>query len=103
MKHFCDDWIQEWCENNGWTDWFLERRDYWAFPPHGVMPLPIPKQTLMEIKSAKGFSPEEKIWLSVSIAISVFGALFSYAFHCPMPLVFAFAFTAIIVANFETD
>jgi len=103
MKHFCDDWIQEWCDNNGWTDWFLECRDYWAFPPHSVMPLPIPKETLMEIKAEKGFSPEEKIWLSISVAISITGGVFSYFLNCPMPVVLAFAFTAIIIANFELD
>ena len=103
MKHFCDDWIQEWCDNNNWSDWFLECRDYWAFPPNSVMPLPIPKETLMEIKANKGFSPEEKLWVSFTLILALMGGVFSYLINCPMPLVFAFVFTAIVVANLELD
>lgn len=103
MKHFCDDWIKEWCQDNGWTDLFVERFDYWAFPPHAVMPLPIPKETLIQIKAEKGFSQEERMWLGWAIAISISGMISSYLLNCPMPLVFAFAFTSIIVGNFELD
>jgi hypothetical protein len=103
MKHFCDDWIQEWCDHNGWSDWFLECRDYWAYPPHAVMPLPIPKEILMEIKASKGLSFQEKLWFSVMLSIAILGLLSSYFTHSPMPLVFAFAFTAIIVANLELE
>jgi hypothetical protein len=103
MKHFCDDWIQEWCENNGWSDWFLEHRNYWAFPPHGVLPLPIPKESLMELKARKGYSLQEKIWLGTIIIVTLMGILSSYFTNSPMPLVFAFAITAIIVADLELD
>ena len=103
MKHFRDDWIQEWCELNGWSDWFLDCRDYWAFPPHAVMPLPIPKEQLMEIKANKGFSPQEKFWVSLTITVSLLGGIFSYLLNCPMPLVFAFAFAAVIIAHLEID
>ena len=103
MKHFCDDWIQEWCEDNGWTDWFLECRDYWAFPPRGVMPLPIPKETLMQIKAKKGLSSQERLWVSISIVVAMTGGLLSFVLRCPMPFVFAFAFTAMVVANLDMD
>jgi hypothetical protein len=103
MKHFCDDWIKEWCQDNGWTDLFIERLDYWAFPPHSVMPLPIPKETLIQIKAEKGFTRDERIWLGWAIAISISGMISSYLLNCPMPLVFAFAFTSVIVGNFELD
>lgn len=103
MKHFADEWIREWCQDNGWTDLFIECRDYWAFPPHGVIPIPIPKETLIQIKAEKGFSPEEKLWLGSSIVISMIAIIFTYLFNCPMPLVFAFAFTAIVVGNFELE
>ncbi len=103
MKHFCDDWIQEWCENNGWSDWFLECTDYWAFPPHAVMPLPIPKETLIEIKADKGLSPQERFWVLITISVSLFGGIFSYLTNCPMPLVLAFAFTAFVVGNMEVE
>lgn len=103
IKHFCDDWIKEWCQDNGWTDLFMERYDYWAFPPGGVMPLPIPKETLLEIKAEKGFSSQEKLWLTITSSVSILAAILSYLLSCPMPLVFAFAFTAIIIANFDLD
>ena len=103
MKHFCDDWIQEWCDDNNWSDWFLECRDYWAFPPHSVMPLPIPKETLMEIKANKGFSPQERLWVCVALMITLIGSIFSYLINSPMPFVFAFVFTAVVVANLELE
>ena len=54
IKHFCDDWVREWCDANGWTDLFMERSNhYWAFPPGAVMPEPIPSKTLRLIKSQK--------------------------------------------------
>ena len=57
MKHYSDQWVEEWCQENGWTELFLERQDhYWAFPPGAVIPEPIPHQTLKIIKSKKGWS-----------------------------------------------
>ncbi len=103
VKHFCDDWIQEWCQDNGWTDLFIERRDYWAFPPGGVMPLPIPRETLLRIKAEKGFCFEEKLWLTITSIVTVVAITLSYLLMCPIPLVFAFAFTAITVASFEVE
>lgn len=103
MKHFSEDWIKEWCHNNGWTDLFLESRAYWAFPPHGVMPLPIPREVLISIKAEKGFSIEEKIWLFITIIVSSISGLLSYFVASPMPLVFAFSFCAIVFANFDSD
>ena len=103
VKHFCDDWIQEWCQDNGWTDLFIERRDYWAFPPGGVMPLPIPRETLLRIKAEKGFCVEEKLWLTIAGVVTIAAIILSYLLICPIPLVFAFAFTAITVASFEVE
>lgn len=101
IKHFCDEWIKEWCDENGWTDLFLERYDYWAFPPGGVMPLPIPKEILLEIKERKGLSDQERLWLTIMIIVSLTAGVFSYVLNSPMPIVFAFAFTAMIVGKFE--
>jgi hypothetical protein len=103
IKHFCDDWITEWCQENGWTDLFMERYEYWAFPPGGVMPLPIPKETLLQIKAEKGFSQQEKLWLTIVTIVSLFAAMLSFTLNSPMPLVFAFAFVAIIVAHFDLE
>ena len=104
MKHFCDDWIQEWCEDNGWTDLVKERsNNYWAFPPGAVMPEPIPSEVLRFIKATKGFCTEEKIWLMWAFALSAAAVVFSYIFKSPMPIVFAFAFDAVTAAKLEVE
>ena len=104
MKHYCDEWIKEWCHENGWTDLFVERNDnYWAFPPGAVMPEPIPPKVLRFIKAEKGLTFEER-WLSISAVIGTIVAIVStYLLKCPMPLVFAFAFDAVTVAQLEIE
>ena len=104
MKHYRDEWIQEWCEKNGWTDVFMERYDnYWAFPPGAVMPEPIPTKIMRTIKADKGLCFEEKLWLALAAIITSISIASSYFFKCPMPLVFAFAFTAITTARLEVE
>lgn len=104
MNHYCYNWIEDWCHENGWTDLFLrERREYWAFPPNAVMPLPIPTQVLQSIKSQRGFSPDERKWGIVATIASVVAAGLSGVLQSPMPLVAAFAFCAIIVARMEVE
>ena len=104
MKHYSDKWIKEWCEENGWTDLFMERKNnYWAFPPGAVMPEPIPPKTLRVIKAEKGLCPEEKLWLTLAGVMAFIGIIFSYFLKCPIPLVFAFAFDAITVARLEVE
>lgn len=104
MKHYRYEWIQEWCVENGWTDLFCERTDhYWAFPPGAVMPEPIPLKVLRLIKAQKGLCPEER-FLLVGVAIASVSALVgTYFWHCPMPLVVAFAFCAIATALLEDE
>ena len=104
IKHFCDDWVKEWCDDNGWTDLFMERyNNYWAFPPGAVMPEPIPPKTLRLIKSQKGLCPEERVWLTSAIAISLISMIFGCFLANPTPLVFAFAFGAITAAKLEVE
>ena len=104
MQHFHDEWIQEWCDRNGWTDLFMERYNhYWAFPPNCVMPEPIPQKVMRLIKSEKGLSSNEQKWLGYAIIASVFAMLVSYFLMTPMPLMFAFAFDAIVVARMDCE
>ncbi|WP_107670925.1 hypothetical protein [Cyanothece sp. BG0011] len=104
MKHFRDEWVQEWCEANGWTDLFRERYNhYWAFPPGAVMPEPIPSEVLRLIKATKGFCAEEKTWLMSAILISIISVALSYLLKNPMPIVFAFAFAAVTSAKLEVE
>ncbi len=104
MKHFCDDWIREWCDDNGWTDLFIESyNNYWAFPPGAVIPEPIPEDALRVIKMTKGLCNEEKAWLMWAIMLSIVGVVSSYLLKSPMPIVFAFAFDAITAAQLEVE
>ncbi|NES84916.1 MAG: hypothetical protein F6K10_27840 [Moorea sp. SIO2B7] len=104
MKHYCDEWLKEWCQENGWTDLFIEEyNNYWAFPPGGVMPEPIPPKTLRLIKLEKGLCPEERSWLISAVIMSIIAIILSYVLKSPMPLVLAFAFDAITVAKLEVE
>jgi hypothetical protein len=104
MKHLSDQWIRDWCSENGWTDPVMEPiNQYWAFPPGGVMPEPIPADTLRLIKSQYGMTKEEKLWMGTAIAVAVLMAWLSYVLKCPMPLIAGFAYTACVVAGLEVD
>ena len=103
MKHYCEKWLNEWCVQNGWTDLYIERYHYWAFPPGAVMPEPIPPQALRSLKAEKGLSGEEKLWSVSAVIVTLIAAVLSYFLKCPMPLVFAFAFGAITVGRLEVE
>jgi hypothetical protein len=104
MNHYCYNWVEEWCQENGWTELFMPKRDdYWAFPPNAVMPLPIPAPVLRQIKADRGLSRDEQFWGAVAGAVAVLSAGLSYMAHSPMPFVAAFAFCALVVANMEVD
>ena len=104
MKHYCDAWINEWCEENGWTDLFIERyNNYWAFPPGAVIPEPIPPKILRLIKSEKGLCYEERLWLIAAAIVTLTAVILTYFLKSPMPLVFAFAFDAITAAKLEVE
>jgi hypothetical protein len=104
MRHYCDEWIQEWCDGNGWTEPMLVSANfYWAFPPNGVMPEPIPVEILRLIKSEKGFTDDEKKCLGSAVLVSFICAVISIFWRCPLPLVVAFAFSAISVARLDVE
>jgi hypothetical protein len=103
MKHYCDEWIKDWCQENGWTDLVVEHRNYWAFPPGAVIPEPIPPQVLRLIKAKKGLSKAEQWWSISGVIVSLIAAILSYFLKSPMPLVFAFAFGALTVALLEVE
>ncbi len=103
MQHFAAQWIDEWCQQSGWTDWFVECSQYWAFPPNSVMPLPIPKQVLQAIKAEKGLCYEEKIWVFSALLSGVLAVIFTCLMVSPMPLVAAFTYCAITFARMEDE
>lgn len=104
MQHFHDEWIQEWCDRNGWTDLFRERcNHYWAFPPNCVMPEPIPQKVMRLIKSEKGLSHCEQKWLAFAAMVTVVALLTSCWWMSPMPMMLAFGFDAITFASMECE
>jgi hypothetical protein len=104
MKHFHDEWIQQWCDDNGWTDLFQERYNhYWAFPPGAVMPEPIPQKVMRAIKVQKGFTTNEQWWLIAVALISASAIISSFFLVSPMPVILAFAFDAITFARLEWE
>ncbi len=103
MQRYSKELVKTWCQEHGWTDLFIERHAYWAFPPGAVMPLPIPRQALKKLAANSGWSLLEKIWYGAAIALALLAIPWTYLSHCPMPLIFAFAFGAIAVALMEED
>lgn len=104
MKHFKQEWIEEWCTAHGWTDLFVERQgNYWAFPPGAVMPQPIPVNVLRSIKAMKGFSPMEQKLVYASMVLSLGAIVLSWLWQSPVPLAIAFASCAVIAATLEPE
>lgn len=104
INHYCDQWIEDWCQENGWTDLFVERpNSYWAFPPGAVMPEPIPVRILRLIKAKNGMSDQEKLWSFLAVIATFIAIGCSFWLISPMPLVLGFAFVAVTVAQLEVD
>jgi hypothetical protein len=103
INPYREEWIADWCESHGWTDWFHEQRSYWAFPPQAVMPVPIPSQVLRSIKAEKGMSDDERRWASMAWVGVLLGGVLSYEIASPLPLLMAFAFGAVVAARMEED
>jgi hypothetical protein len=103
MKHFSDEWIREWCDDNGWTDLIIERCRYWAFPPGAVMPEPIPSRVLKLIKFEKGLTKDEILWSTAAVLGVAIAAILTYWLQSPLPILLAFAFSAVTVAKLEVE
>ncbi|PMB38339.1 hypothetical protein CEN40_25905 [Fischerella thermalis CCMEE 5205] len=41
--------VKKWCQENGWTDLFVQKKRFYAFPPSAVIPLPIPTEVMGKI------------------------------------------------------
>jgi hypothetical protein len=103
INPYREEWIADWCEDHGWTDWFCEQRSYWAFPPQSVMAVPIPAKVLRTIKIERGMSTDERRWAAMAWVGVVLGAILSYEIASPLPILLAFAFGAIVAARMEED
>lgn len=38
--------VQNWCNENDWTDLFVQQERFYAFPPSAVIPLPVPTEVI---------------------------------------------------------
>ncbi len=103
MKRYTRQWIEDWCAEHGWTDLFLERYFYWAFPPGAVMPQPIPLNALRAIKQKKGLSPVERVCYGVAGGGTFLAGLFTYGSGCPLPLILAFCVAALAIAYLDDE
>lgn len=103
MNHYCEQWIADWCEENGWTDYFEQQSSYWAFPPQAVMPTPIPIQVLRSIKVKEGLSLDEKQWCVLAIVTLVTGLVISAMTAEPVAGMLGFAGCAAIVGRLDDD
>lgn len=103
MNHYALQWIEDWCQDNGWTDLFQECSLYWAFPPNAVMPVPIPADVLRSIKAEKGLCREEQLWCLAAVSSAIAAAVGTYCFASPLPLLLAFAFCAVVVGRMEDE
>lgn len=63
---------QQWCKQNGYSDLFCRNGEWWAFPPHGVMPVCLKEAIPPEDK----YSQEVKIG-RVLIALTPDGSFFT--------------------------
>lgn len=97
MTHPLYPYLSQWCRDNGWTDLFVERYQFWAFPPGSVLPLPLPSAVLEDIHSQH----YHRLKYSVSYAAIVVGIMLatglSVLAHSPMPVIAMFAVSAIAV------
>ncbi|AZB71685.1 hypothetical protein [Synechococcus elongatus] len=91
-------WIVDWCQEHGWTDLFVECRQYWAFPPGAVLPQPIPAEVLIAIKKAQGLSPFEQQSFSIWLGLFLAAIAIAWYWTTPLPLLSLFAGSAGLVA-----
>lgn len=98
MKHYRDEWIREWCDANGWSDLYAENNLYWAFPPNGVMPQPIPIETMRSIKRKNGLSQQEKRCTVGLIILTATALAFTILYSTPMFLLLAFSVASLTIA-----
>ena len=101
MMHPLYPYLSQWCQENGWTDLFVERYQFWAFPPGGVLPSPLPHSVLEDLYSQhyRGFRHSASYGaLVLGTGIAILWTLFS---HSPMPLVAAFVISAIAIGMLD--
>lgn len=97
MSHPIYQYLNRWCQDHGWTDLFVERYQFWAFPPGSVMPLPLPAQAIESFYLQQRLSGKRQICLGLALVATALAGVLTTLSHSPMPLIAAFACAAIAV------
>ena len=101
MKQYCDEWIKEWCLENGWTDLQIKNNQYWALRPGAFIPEPIPCDLLREIKSKQGLSQTEEFLSTVALITTIVSLMAAILFSCPALLIIGFGIDSLAFAALE--
>jgi hypothetical protein len=96
-------YMQQWCQEHGWTDLFVEQRQFWAFPPGSVLPTPVPTHALEEFYAEREMTPQVGL-LNLSSIGATLGAVFLTVLTLsPIPLLVAFGCCIVTVALLEEE
>jgi hypothetical protein len=101
MLKYSQDFALDWCQENGWTDFFVEQYRYWAFPPGAVMPLPLPADALYLVRKEKILTLQERLVYGGILLATLGTGIFTYWLRSPMPIALGFMGCAIAVALLE--
>jgi hypothetical protein len=103
MPKVLHQYIQQWCQEHGWTDLFVEQRQFWAFPPGAVLPVPVPTQALERFYAEREMTPQVGLLNLSSIGAALSAVLLTVLTLSPIPLLAAFGCCAIAVALLEEE
>lgn len=80
---------------------FIEQYQYWAFPPGGVMPLPLPTEGLQFIELPVALSAQQRRLQILALAIALITMGLSGWLQSLFPLVIGFSCCALLMAAQE--
>jgi hypothetical protein len=103
MPRVLHQYIQQWCQEHDWTDLFVEQRQFWAFPPGAVLPVPVPTHALEGFYAEREMTPQVGL-LNLSSPGAALSAFFLTVLTLsPIPLLAAFGCCAIAAALLEEE
>ena len=94
-------YLNQWCQEHGWTDLFVERYQFWAFPPGGVLPLPLPHAAIEGFYAQQATTQKHWFCYGLSVVSTLIAIPLAIASQSPMPLLAAFACAAIAVGMLD--
>jgi hypothetical protein len=96
-------YIQQWCQEHGWTNLFIEQRQFWAFPPGSFVPVPVPTSAIERFYAKYRPTTQTRV-LNLSVMGVALGSVMLTALTLsPIPLLLGFGCCAIVVALLEPE